>query len=45
MQICLTTIPAPRLGRILEKLGLVSSSGKISTYQEVLIKKICLQFL
>ncbi|MBG1260280.1 hypothetical protein [Nostoc commune] len=25
--------------------GFVSSSGNISTYQEVLIKKICLQFL
>jgi hypothetical protein len=25
--------------------GFVSSSGNISTYQEVLIKKICLQLL
>ncbi|MCC5623302.1 hypothetical protein [Nostoc sp. CHAB 5715] len=46
-------VRSPRLGRILEKGGFaavdlggfVSSSGNISTYQEVLIKKICLQFL
>jgi hypothetical protein len=25
--------------------GFVSSSGNISTYQEVLIKNLCLQFL
>lgn len=48
MQISLTTMPALRLGRILEKLGFatvalggfVSFSGNISTYQEVLIKNV-----